>query len=258
MKIKHFEELLRALYPTVDPGDDDGGGGGSDDSGTGDGSTGDDDGLGEGGKKTLQKLRTELKAAERRLKAVEGLDPKVYAEATTKAEELERQLRERESLTAAEKLRLEQKSNEQIKAARDEANTERQARIRLQTRTAAKAAFEMAKGQAGADNDGRTFFDGFMALVGERHLRIDDNGSLFVVDDQGDPVSAPDGKGRIAPDAWMKGLSDNSAVIGTFFQSALGSGSGMGNSRGPGLRGLPSLKDLTPAQRRELAWESEA
>lgn len=248
-----FEELFRSLHLSADPTDDTADGGGT----VADDPAGDDEALGEGGKKTLQKLRAELKAAERRLKAVEGLDPKIYQQATTKADELERQLREREALTEAEKLRLEQKHSELVTAARAEAEKEKQARVRLETRTAAKAAFEQAKGQVGSDNDGRTFFDGFMALVGERHLRIDESGSLYVVDAAGDPVPSPDGKGRIAPDAWMKGLSDNSPVIGTFFQSAMGSGSGMGNSRGPGTRGLPSLKDLSPAERRRLAWESD-
>lgn len=251
-----LEQLLRSIYPTVTQdgdGEGDGGGGGSAaDDGEGD----DDEALGEGGKKTLTKLREQLKAAERRLKQVEGLDPKVYKEATTKAEQLERELRERESLTAAERLRLEQKANEQVTAAKAEAEQERQARIRLQTRTLAQNAFALAKGRSGADDDGRSFLDGFMALVGEKHLRIDDNGDLYVVDAQGDPIQSPDGKGRIAPDAWMKSLADKSPVIGTFFEPAMGSGSGMPNSRGPGGRNLPALKDLTPGQRKDLAWNS--
>lgn len=248
---KLLRDLLRLQFPSVDPDPSDNtDGGGGDDS--------DDEQLGEAGKKTLQKLRAELKAAERKLKAVEGLDPKVYREAATKAEELERQLRERDALTEAEKLRLEQKHNTAITEARNEAQREREARVRLETRTAAKAAFELAKGVSGADEDGRTFFDGFMALVGERHLRTDpQSGELIVVDAQGDPILSPDGKGRLAPDAWMREQAERSAVIGTFFQSKFGSGSGMGNSRGPGTRGLPALKDLTGPQRRALAWESE-
>jgi len=251
-----LEQLLRSIYPTVTQdgdGEPDGGGGGS---AADDGDGEDDEALGEGGKKTLTKLREELKTANRRLKQVEGLDPKVYKQATDRADQLEKELRDREALTAAERLRIEQKANTQVKEANDKADTERNARIKLEIRTAAKTAFELAKGLAGADEDGLSFFDGFMSTKGEKHLRIDDNGKLYVVDDQGDPVQSDDGKGRISPAAWMKKLADKSRVIGTFFQPAMGSGSGMGNSRGQGGRNLPALKDLTPGQRRDLAWNS--
>lgn len=251
-------QLLRELYPTVtQEGDEGEGGGGASSAATAAPAAPADAGE-DNAAKTIAKLREEIKAAERRLKAVEGLDPKVYKDATTKAEQLERELREREALTAAERQRLEQKANEGILAAKAEAETERNARIRLQTRTAAKAAFELAKGQDGADADGRTFFDGFMALVGDKHLRLDDNNNLYVVDAQGDPVQSPDGKGRISPDAWMKQVADSSPVVGTFFKSAFGTGSGMTSSRGVVTRGLPSLKDLTPGQRRDLAWGEPA
>jgi len=250
-----LEQMLRSIYPTItQDGDGEGDGGGG--SPAGDNDSDDDEALGEGGKKTLTKLRDQLKAAERRLKQVEGIDPKVFKQATDKAEQLERELREREALTATERMRLEKKANDQVSEAKQEAERERQARIRLQTRTLAQNAFTLAKGRSGADDDGRSFLDGFMALVGEKHLRIDDNVDLYVVDAQNDPIQSPDGKGRIAPDAWMKQLANKSAVIGTFFEPAMGSGSGMPSSRGPSGRNLPALKDLTPGQRRDLAWNS--
>ena len=256
MRNELLEQMLRSIYPTVTQdgdGEGDGGGGGS----AGDDGDGDDDeALGEGGKKALTKLREELKAANRRLKQVEGLDPKVYKEATAKADQLERELRERESLTAAERLRMEQKANERVNAAQEEAKTERIKRIELETETLAKAAFELAKGKAGADRNGLTYFKAFMSSVGKQHLKVDEHGNLYVVDAQGDPVQSPDGKGRIAPDAWMKTMADQSEVVGSFFQPAMGSGSGMGNSRGQGGRNLPALKDLTPGERRDLAWNS--
>jgi hypothetical protein len=251
-------ELLAGLYPTVtdeDPNDPPAGGGAT---ATTDDDDDDDEALGEAGKKTLTKLRDELKAANRRLKQVEGLDPRIFKQATEKAEQLERELREREALTAADRMRLEKKANDQVAEAKQEAERERQARIRLQTRTLAQNAFTLAKGRSGADDDGRSFLDGFMALVGEKHLRIDDNGDLFVVDGQNDPIPSPDGKGRISPDAWMKQLADKSPVIGTFFEPAMGSGSGMPSSRGASGRNLPALKDLTPGQRRDLAWNSNS
>jgi hypothetical protein len=261
MNIKNqlLQELLAELYPSVDDGTGDdtaGGGGGGGSTANLDDDDDDDEPLGEQGVKTLKKVRKDLRAAERRLSAVEGLDPKVYKEATAKAELLERELREREALTAADKLRLEQKANSQVTEANEKAEAARKALIKLEIRTAAKTAFELAKGLAGADEDGLSFFDGFMSTKGDKHLRIDDNGKLYVVDDQGDPVQSDDGTGRISPAAWMKKLADKSPVIGTFFQPAMGSGSGMGNSRGQGGRNLPALKDLTPGQRRDLAWNS--
>ena len=256
MRNELLEQMLRSIYPTVTQdgdGEGDGGGGGS----AGDDGDGDDDeALGEGGKKALTKLREELKAANRRLKQVEGLDPKVYKEATAKADQLERELRERESLTAADRLRMELKANERVNAAQEEAKTERIKRIELETETLAKAAFDLAKGRPGADKNGLTYFKAFMSTVGRQHLKVDEQGNLYVVDAQGDPVQSPDGKGRIAPDAWMKTMADQSEVVGSFFQPAMGSGSGMGNSRGQGGRNLPALKDLTPGERRDLAWNS--
>lgn len=252
-------QLLRELYPTVTQEDEEGeAGGGGSAAGAAAGAAGtgeaeEEDGQPENVRKLLEKLRT----AERRLKAVEGLDPKVYREATSKVEQLERELREREALTAAERQRLEQKANDGILAAKKEAEAERAARVELQTRTLAKAAFELAKGQDGADDDGRTYFDGFMSLMG-KHLRLDDNGALYVVDAQGDPVQSPDGKGRISPAEWMKSVADKSPVVGTFFKSQFGTGSGMQSSRGVATRGLPALKDLTPGQRRDLAWGEPA
>jgi hypothetical protein len=255
MNIKLLRELFGDLYPTVtqDGGEPEGGGGGAGASASGsagDAGAGDPDDE----NATIKKLRAEIKAAERRLAAVEGLDPKVYKEATGKVEQLEKELRERDALIEAERLRLEKKNSESIAAAKQEAETERQARQRLEIKTAAKAAYELAKGRSGADDDGRSFFDGFMALVGEKHLKTDEHGKLIVVDAQGDPVQSKDGKGRISPDAWMKELADNSAVVGTFFEAAMGSGSGMSSSRGGTTRGLPALKDLTPSQRSQLAW----
>jgi hypothetical protein len=255
MKTKHFEELIRALYPTVEPGDDgDGGGGGSDDGGTGDGGSGDDDGLGDAGKKTLQKLRAELKAAERRLKAVEGLDPKVYQQATTKAEELERQLREREALTEAEKLRLEQKHGEAVAKAMAEAERERSARLELQTTTAAREIFSAAKGRSGGDEEGLTYFETFMAAKGRRHLRLDEtSGKVFVVDAQGDPVLDDKGS-RVDPIAWMKGLASTSPVIGALFQGEYGEGSGTTSSNGVrGVRGQ-DFQNMSKSQLFDAKW----
>lgn len=254
-----LEQMLRSIYPTItQDGDGDGNAGGGGGSPADDNDIDDDEALGEGGKKTLTKLREQLRAAERRLKQVEGLDPKVFKQATDKAEQLERELRERESLTTAERLRMEQKANERVNAAQEEAKTERIKRIELETETLAKAAFELAKGKAGADKSGLTYFKAFMHSVGKQHLKVDEHGNLYVVDAQGDPVQSPDGKGRIAPDAWMKTMADQSEVVGSFFQPAMGSGSGMPSSRGASGRNLPALRDLTPGQRRDLAWNSSS
>jgi hypothetical protein len=249
-----LEQMLRSIYPTItQDGDGDGDAGGGGGSPADDNDSDDDEVLGKEGKKTLTKLRDQLKAAERRLKQVEGLDPKVFKQATDKAEQLERELREREALTAAERMRLEKKANDQVSEAKQEAERERQARVKLETRTAAQGFFEKAKGKAGADEKGRTYFDAFMSFVGQDHLRLEGK-ELFVVDEQGDYIPAPDGSGRMTPDAWMTQLANTSEVIGSFFQPAMGSGSGMPSSRGASGRNLPALKDLTSGQRRDLAW----
>ena len=233
-------ELLPRHISTVDPdpaGDGAGDGGGSDAGNSSSGSTGGaaDGGsgsdpeahLGDPGKRALAALRADNDALKRQLAELQKTHPAAVQEARERAEQLERQLREREQLTEAERMRLERKHQDQLAKATETAQTERQRRINLEIRTAAQAAFQAAHGRDGADEAGLTFFDGFMALIGAKHLRLDEaTGQVYVVDGQGDPMMSADGKGRVSPVEWMNQQADGSPVVGSFFRSRMGEGSG--------------------------------
>lgn len=253
MKIKIkaalLHDLWRDLLPTgphatidTDPAGDgtgDGGGSGTDGTGAGAGAgaagsstgTGDssspEDHLGDPGKRALAALRADNDALKRQLAEINKTHPAAVQEARERAERLERELREREQLTQAERDRLERKHQDQLAKATETAQTERQRRINLEIRTAAQAAFQAAHGRDGADEAGLTFFDGFMALLGSKHLRLDEaTGQVYVVDGQGDPMMSADGKGRVSPVEWMNQQADGSPVVGSFFRSRMGEGSG--------------------------------
>lgn len=236
---------LLPLHTTVDPdpaGDGAGDAGGAGGDGTAGGATGtsgsgaagglsggDDPEahLGDPGKRALAALRADNDALKRQLAEIQRTHPAAVSEAKERAEQLERQLREREQLTEAERLRLERKHQDQLAKATETATQERQRRINLEIRTAARAAFDAAHGRDGADEAGLTFFDGFMALVGSKHLRLDEAaGQVYVVDGQGDPILSADGKGRVSPIEWMNQQADGSPVVGSFFRSRMGEGSG--------------------------------
>ena len=233
-------DLLPWHISTVDPdpaGDGAGDGGGSDAGNSSSGSTGGaaDGGsgsdpeahLGDPGKRALAALRADNDALKRQLAELQKTHPAAVQEARERAEQLERQLREREQLTEAERMRLERKHQDQLAKATETAQTERQRRINLEIRTAAQAAFQAAHGRDGADEAGLTFFDGFMALIGAKHLRLDEaTGQVYVVDGQGDPMMSADGKGRVSPVEWMNQQADGSPVVGSFFRSRMGEGSG--------------------------------
>lgn len=233
-------DLLPWHISTVDPdpaGDGAGDGGGSDAGNSSSGSTGGaaDGGsgsdpeahLGDPGKRALAALRADNDALKRQLAELQKTHPAAVQEARERAEQLERQLREREQLTEAERMRLERKHQDQLAKATETAQTERQRRINLEIRTAAQAAFQAAHGRDGADEAGLTFFDGFMALLGSKHLRLDEaTGQVYVVDGQGDPMMSADGKGRVSPVEWMNQQADGSPVVGSFFRSRMGEGSG--------------------------------
>lgn len=214
-----------------------GDGGGSDDST-------DDTDLGEAGQRALRAEREQRKALERKLAQLEAqltsvkdLNPDTYKAAQQKADELQRQLLEREQLTAAERQRIEAKAQEQIRKATQTAETEKAKRIDLQVRTLARGVFSAAEGRDGADASGLTFFDAWMEFQGRRHFRVDEGtGKLYVVDGDGDRVKSAEGQ-DVDPVAWLNQQADNSPVVGTFFRAKGGSGGG-GLTGARGVRGV--------------------
>jgi hypothetical protein len=242
------DEWLRPFASvTPDPaGDEPGGGGG------GDGLSDDDDGeidasVGEAGRTAIQREREQRKALARelaqmksQLEAVRGINPEAYREAQRQAEELARQLRDRDAATAADRLRIEGKAQKAVTEARQAAEQERQRRIDLEVRTRARTVFDAAGGRQESDGD-RSYFDDFMDSHGKRHFRTDENGRLYVVDSDGDRIKTADGK-DVDPVEWLNERADNSPVVGNYFRAKGGEGSG-GLS---GARGIRGQNRLTP------------
>jgi hypothetical protein len=238
------DEWLRPFASvTPDPAGEESGGGGD---GLGD----DDDGeidasVGDAGRAAIQREREQRKALVRelaqmksQLEAVKGINPDAYREAQRQADELARQLRERDAATAADRQRIEGKAQKAVSEARQVAEQERQRRIDLEVRTRARTVFDAAGGRPEGDGSA-SFFDAYMAAHGRRHFRTDENGSLYVVDSDGDRMKTADGK-DVDPVAWLNEQADNSPVVGSFFRAKGGEGSG-GLSGARGIRGQNRL-----------------
>jgi hypothetical protein len=256
MKTTWFDRLLgiaddwQRPWAIVDPDPaDDGAGGGGSAEPDEDDDEDDEDGapLGQTGVRTLRKERGRRKALERQmaqmeqqLEALKGINPEAYKQAQEAAERFRREKEDLERATASERQRIEAKANEQLQKARQEAQAERERRISLHVRTLARDAFQAADGRPEADERGNSFFEGWMQLQGQRHLRVDEAaGRLYVVDADGDRIKTADGQ-DMDPVAWINEQADGSPVIGTFFRPKGGEGSG-GFQGARGVRGVRGL-----------------
>lgn len=101
--------------------------------------------------------------------------------------------------------------------------------------------------------DGVSFFDMLASQVGGR-FRQEADGSLTVVDAQGDPVLDKESGKRIAPEDYIASFKLH-PIYGTFFKGAKGSGAGLGYG-GTDANGMPveSLEGLSTEQLFERAF----
>lgn len=96
--------------------------------------------------------------------------------------------------------------------------------------------------------DGVSFFDMMAQQVGNR-FRQEADGSLTVVDPQGDPVLDPESGKRIAAEDFIASYKVH-PIYGTFFKGVKGSGAGMGYG-GVDAAGMP-VEDLTSLSAEEM------
>ena len=96
--------------------------------------------------------------------------------------------------------------------------------------------------------DGVSFFDLMADQVGGR-FRHESDGSLTVIDAQGDPILDKDSGKRITPEEYMTSFKVH-PVYGTFFRGAKGSGAGIGYG-GTDTNGMP-VPDYSSMSRDEL------
>lgn len=124
------------------------------------------------------------------------------------------------------------------------------AELRIQDyrkRYALEKVFNSAGGRMDAA-DGVSFFDMFAEQLSGR-FRQETDGSLTVVDSQGDPILDNDTGKRISPEDYIASFKVH-PVYGTFFKGVKGSGAGL-NYAGTDSNGMP-VEDLSGLSRDEL------
>jgi len=114
-------------------------------------------------------------------------------------------------------------------------------------RYALEKVFNSAGGRTDAA-DGVSFFDMFAEQLSNR-FRQEYDGSLTVVDAQGDPILDSETGKRITPEEYIASFKIH-PVYGTFFKGVKGSGAGL-NYAGTDSNGMP-VEDLAGLSRDEL------
>lgn len=120
---------------------------------------------------------------------------------------------------------IEQKYSVQAEAALKEAQAAKESLAAYKKRYALEKVFNAAGGRVDSV-DGISFFDLMADQVGGR-FRHESDGSLTVVDPQGDPILDKESGKRIGPEEYMASFKLH-PVYGTFFKGAKGSGAGIG------------------------------
>lgn len=96
--------------------------------------------------------------------------------------------------------------------------------------------------------DGVSFFDMLATQIGS-NFRQESDGSLVVIDAQGDPVLDKESGKRIDPAEFISSFKVH-PIYGTFFKGAKGSGAGLGYG-GTDVNGMP-VEDLSALSNDEL------
>lgn len=117
----------------------------------------------------------------------------------------------------------------------------------FQKRYALEKVFNAAGGRTDAA-DGVSFFDMFAEQLSSR-FKQELDGSLTVIDSQGDPILDSETGKRITPEEYIASFKVH-PVYGTFFKGVMGSGAGL-NYAGTDSNGMP-VEDLTGLSRDEL------
>lgn len=117
----------------------------------------------------------------------------------------------------------------------------------FQKRYALEKVFNSAGGRTDAA-DGVSFFDMFAEQLSGR-FRQELDGSLTVIDPQGDPILDSETGKRITPEEYVASFKLH-PVYGTFFKGVKGSGAGL-NYAGTDSNGMP-VEDLAGLSRDEL------
>lgn len=169
-------------------------------------------------RKTYEK---ELREKAAQLEKFAEINPQEYRRLQEEAAIAERERMAAEERTAL----LEEKYGAQAAEANKKAEQYQVELKEFRKRYALEKVFFAAGGRTDAA-DGVSFFDMLADRLGPR-FRLENNGTVTVVDGNGDPVLDPDTGKRIAPEDFLSGFKSH-PIYGTFFRSAKGSGAGLG------------------------------
>lgn len=142
---------------------------------------------------------------------------------------------------------IETKYSNAAQEARNEAEVAKKQLEAYRKRYALEKVFNSAGGRTDVV-DGVSFFDLMADQVGSR-FRQESDGSLTVIDAQGDPILDNESGKRIAPEDYMTSFKIH-PVYGTFFKGAKGSGAGIGYG-GTDTNGMP-VEDLSGLSAEEM------
>lgn len=185
----------------------------------------------------------EVKEKAAQLERFASINPDEYnklQEEAAKAAQLQAQFGEaREAIEA--------KYSQQAEAAAKEAASAKQALAEYQKKYALEKVFFSAGGRTDSA-DGVSFFDMLAQQIGGS-FRQEPDGSLTVVDSQGDPILDSESGKRISPEEYIASFKAH-PIYGTFFRGAKGSGAGIGYG-GTDANGMP-VEDLTSLSSTEL------
>jgi len=224
-------------------GSEGGAGGGAGGAGAGDGQGLADAGAGDNEGDDLSRVKHALQrereanrenlrrmgALEAQLKELSNTNPEAVraAEARAKEEQARRELIEQQA--QIQQQQIEEKYSTQLVGLRSELDTERTARQRELVRQQAEKAFIGAKGSTVVSEiDSSTPFDSIWGRFGD-HFKLE-NGSLVVVDANGNSEIDPDTGKRFEPVKWL-GRLQSDPVWGRNFEPAMGSGGGARTGR---------------------------
>jgi hypothetical protein len=199
---------------------------------------------------TLKKVRKERDEAAKQSKDLtsqlsrfEEINPDEYRKLQVEAE----QNREQQARFGAAQEALEEKYKGVAAEAVGKAEKAERALEEFKKRSALEKLFFAAGGRTDAA-DGVSFFDMLASQIAG-NFRQEPDGSLTVIDVQGDPILDPESGKRINPEDFVSGYKTHK-IYGTFFKGAKGAGAGIGYG-GTDSNGMP-IEDLQGMNTTEL------
>lgn len=185
----------------------------------------------------------QIKEKEQQLEKFAEINPAEYQKLQAEAAKAaETEARYGESIRA-----IEEKYGRQASEAEARAKDAESKILEYKKRYALEKVFNAAGGRTDAA-DGISFFDMFAEQLSGR-FRQEADGSLTVLDPQGDPVLDNETGRRISPEDFIASYKVH-PVYGTFFKGVKGSGAGL-NYAGTDSNGMP-VEDLSELSREEL------